>query len=125
MDINKSMGQPSFCIGATATHAITTCTFPKSSQAAGTCIYITKICYSASAAPAATVEATLTGAQTPAQAAQTLKFEIPAAAFAPVTIDFGVHPLKCTVNTDAVLTIPDLGAAVIGSAQIFGYYGPI
>lgn len=123
MDIMKAMGQPSFCIAATGTNAIVTATFPKSGQAAS-CVFVTKIVYSASAAPAATVEATLTGGQTAAEAAQTLKFEIPAAAFAPVTIDFGVHPLKCVANTDAVLTIPALGAAVIGSAQVYGYYGP-
>lgn len=125
MDITKSMGQPAFVVQASAAaNTQVVCTFPKPSQATA-CIYITRVMYSASAAPAAAVEATLTGPTTPAAVAQTIKLEVPANVFAPVTFGESTHPIKCAANTDAVFTLPALGAAVVGSVQIYGYYGSI
>jgi hypothetical protein len=119
MDIQKSLGQPSSVISHTpsaATAAVATVT--KSSQSSA-CIYITGFIISATGAPAAAVEATLSGPSA------TLKLEIPAAAYAPITKDFSSHPLKCAADTNAVLTLPSHGGTVVGSVQLFYFYGPV
>lgn len=105
---------------AAATAAVAT--FTKSPQGAA-CIYVTGFIISCSAAPAAAVEATLSGPIGPTGTATTLKLEIPAAAFAPIVKEF-LRPLKCAPNTDAVLTLPSPGGTAVGSVQLFGYYGP-
>jgi hypothetical protein len=125
MNITKALAQPCSTFVGTATHATCTTTFtkpPQSNNQSPWGTFITKIEISGSAAPAATVEATLTGAVNAAGQAVTIKWEIPANAFAPIIIDFGTHPLRCAANTDVVLTVPDLGSGVICACALHGYY---
>jgi hypothetical protein len=67
---------------------------------------------SGSAAPAAAVQATLVDGATTRDS-----YRIPAAAFAPIRINYGPG-LLCDENTSVVLTLPALGAGVSGDAVI-------
>lgn len=100
---------------ATATNGAATATV----AAKATCRFVvTSISISASAAPAATVEVTLKdGAGTFMDA-----FQIPAAAFAPVVINYNNHSLMGPVNTTVVLDCPALGSGVIGVVVLKGFY---
>jgi hypothetical protein len=99
---------------ASATNGAATVTIEKSSRAAEA-IFITKVTFSAKAAPAAAVQATI-------KADATTKFaaDIPDAKFAPITFSFEQHPLKIT-NADAVVTLPALGAGVQGTVAVTYY----
>lgn len=77
--------------------------------------YVTMIAISASAAPAAAVEATLVCG------GQTLYLEIPASAYAPMLLNFSKAPLQSDFGESVVLTVPGHGGAVIASAAIIGY----
>jgi hypothetical protein len=110
--------QPSFSKTAKATNGIATVTI--TAPTGPFTIYITGWIISASAAPAAAVEATLTGAtNADGTTGDTINIEIPASAFAMMSREFGSHPLKIKPATNAVLTLPALGAAVVGSATLF------
>lgn len=128
-DIQKNLASPVFQLSAKATHAAATVTISKPSATTAAnqrTIYITGFILSASAAPTATAEATLTGPTTSdGTTADTLTIELPAAAFAPISRDFGTHPIRIKPNTDAVFTVPDLGVAVIGAITVFYFIGPV
>jgi hypothetical protein len=124
MDFSKTLAYPSVIYSTVgAGGGAAAATFPKSTQTSAG-IFITKIIASANAAPGGVITLTLTGPVNAAGSAVTLTLEIPAAAFAPIVIDFGTHPLKCAANTDAVLTLGAVGGATLGAVQLFGYYGP-
>lgn len=97
---------------AANTAAVVTITKPSNKR---NTIYIEQIVFSASAAPAAAVAATITGTGT------TKTVRIPAAAFAPIVISYGTHPLRIAIDTDAVVTLPALGAGVLGSVSVCYY----
>ena len=129
MDWMKSIAQPASTFSTTGAAAgAAACTFtkpPQNSQLQSPWgIFITKIVMSCTAAPVAAIEATLTGPVQPDGTQVTIKIEIPAAAFAPIVIDYGTHPLRCKAFTDAVLTIPAVGGSAVATATIHGYYGP-
>lgn len=86
----------------------------------GLTIYITGIILSCSAAISTSggVAPSLTGTQ-----GGTLPLAFPASAIAPVVLLFGVHPLRIIPGTNAVLTLPALGASVVGTAVLLYYYG--
>ncbi len=118
MDYNKSLTYPVAVVDGTGTNASAVADVAQHSNAT-MAIFVTKIVLSAAAAPGASVEATLTG-----PVGGPVHLEIPANAFAPIVIDWGTHPLRCAVATDAVLTLPALGVGVKGAVQVYYYYGP-
>lgn len=74
---------------------------------------------SASGAPAAAVQATLAGPDT-----GTMHINIPAAAFAPIVVMFPQgKSLRVTPGSNAVLTVPALGAGIVCTATLFGSVG--
>lgn len=77
--------------------------------------YITAILISASAAPASPVAATLT------IAGQTLTFQIPASAYAPMLLNFSKAPLESDFGETIALAVPAHGGAVVISGAILGY----
>jgi hypothetical protein len=77
--------------------------------------YITAICISASAAPAAAVQATLTINGT------AIPIQLPAAAFAPIFINFAKAALEGDVGETVSLSVPALGAAVICTVTLYGF----
>ena len=83
---------------------------------AGQCLLVQGFIISASAAPAAAVEAQLQQGTGP-----TLVFpiEIPAAAFAPIVKDFGAHPIQLPEAAQAIMTVPALGAGVKCNVTLF------
>lgn len=119
---NELMGAPS--IVATTTAASNTNTVvtvaAKSVTNLSMTTYITGIILSANGTitTANGVAPTLTNTQ-----GGTLTLQIPAAAIGPIVMLFGVHPLRITPGTDAVLTLPALGVNVIGTATLLYYYG--
>ena len=121
-DYYKTLATPSQVVEGRATAATATATVPAPpvGEYAGGAVYIDMITLEGSAAPAAAVEATLTGLP----GAVTLHFEIPAAAFAPIVYNYASHPLQCAQNTAAVLTLPSLGGTAVGVAKLFYHYGP-
>lgn len=74
---------------------------------------------SASGVVAAVVRATL--AFTKNGVAKTIGIEIPATAMAPIILDFGTHGIVSDKNTTIVLTLPALGAAIIGEVNLIGF----
>lgn len=84
---------------------------------AGFRVIVKSIEISASTAPAAAVSATLKDGNT-----VIAQYEIPAAAIAPIFVNYG-NGLKCTLGNAATLAVPDLGAGVKCSATIHGFYG--
>lgn len=83
---------------------------------------ITWMCYgfliTASANPAAAVRATL--AFTRGGTTLTVGFQLPAAAFPPMIVNFGTHPIVGDVGTEIRLTVPALGAGVVGECLLLG-----
>jgi hypothetical protein len=51
--------------------------------------------------------------------AQTLGIRFAAAAFAPIVINFGSHPVEGDPNTAIVLTVPALSAAIQEAALVY------
>lgn len=116
-DYNKTLAapvQPGNVATATQTNATATAT--QAAPSAGNCLLVQGFIISASAAPAAAVEAQLQQGTGP-----TLVFpiEIPAAAFAPIVKDFGTHPIQLPEAAAALLTCPALGAAVKCNVTLF------
>jgi hypothetical protein len=79
-------------------------------------IYVSSITISASAAPAAAVIATVKSATTLLE-----HVSLPAAAFAAIHMNFDA-PLECGINEAATLSVPALGAGVVGTVTIHGFY---
>lgn len=127
-DYNKMSGYPCFSSTtkvANNTACVVTITKPAAAAQQALTIYILGFIVSASAAPSATVEATLTGPTThDGTTADTVRLEIPAAAFAPIVRDFGVHPLRIKVATDAVFTLPAIGGTTKAAVTVFYMIGP-
>lgn len=117
---NELMAKEATIATNTATNANAVATVTALADSVVSTTYVTGIIISASAAIAAPVEATVTGL-----VGGTLKFELPAAQIAPVVLLFGVHPLRATPGTNVVLTVPALGASVVGSATLLYHYGAI
>jgi hypothetical protein len=116
MDALKQLAKPALAAQhdpAANTAAVVTIAAPGAQQ----CIYITGVVFSASAAPTAAVAATIVGTGT------TLTKRIAAAAFAPIALFFGTHPIRCAPGTQAVVTLPALGAGVLGSVTVYYYIG--
>lgn len=118
----EQMANPSIVGCATSTanaDAVVTIT-AKSSTNLSMTTFVTGIILSANAAITTSggVAATLTNVQ-----GGTLTFQIPASAIAPVVLLFGVHPLRVTPGQNTVLTLPALGASVVGTATLLYYYG--
>lgn len=97
---------------ATAVNGNAVATMPARAKARH---YIVGVDISASAAPAATVSATLKDG-----AATMMQLEIPAAAFAPLMHNY-MRPWEGSTNSDAVLTLPALGAGVRGTVVLRGF----
>lgn len=117
MDITRLLGNPALTAKHTPsanTDAVVTIT-----GVAGYCIYLLGVTLSASAAPAATVEATIKDGST-----ILIPLEIPAAAFAPIVLGFGQHPIKITSGANAVVTLPALGGTTVGSVSVRYLLGP-
>lgn len=95
---------------AADTAAVVTVTAPTQP---GRVIYFYGAIFSASAAPAVAVAATITGPGV------TPTLNIPAAAFAPIALMLGTHPLKCAAGTNLVVTLPALGGTTVGSVIVF------
>lgn len=98
---------------ASNTAAVVTIAAPNN----GKTIFLTGVIFSADAAPAGARTATVAGGDA------TLSFYIPASAFAPIMVPFGSHPVKIAAGSDAVVTLPALGAGVNGSTVVLYYYG--
>ncbi|MGJ0510201.1 MAG: hypothetical protein ACR652_24405 [Methylocystis sp.] len=92
----------------------------------GSTNYLQSIMYSATAAPTLTSRVTIAGPQTDPTngtlgvVAQTLGFQVPASAFAPVVRDWGTHPVYITPGVDLVVILPAFGAGVVGEVVV-GY----
>ncbi len=80
-------------------------------------LYVSHIMISASAAPSAVVSATL---EDGASGTVKERVEIPAAAFAPISINF-VRPIALTANTAAVATLPAIGGTTRGTITMKGF----
>jgi hypothetical protein len=79
--------------------------------------YIAAISVSASAAPATTVSVQVR------EAAGTIihdRFELPAAAFAPIVINY-VRPIEIGQGANCDVTMPALGAGVVGTVVLRGF----
>lgn len=97
----------------TQTNAIATATI--AAPGAGLVLYITGISFSASAAPAAAVRVLVKQGTTTIDS-----FEVPAAAFGPVHINYA-RPLRADANALVSVTLPALGAAVVGDCSIHAF----
>jgi hypothetical protein len=117
---NELASKESVAATTSATHAAAVVTVTAKVDSPVTTTYITGILLSASSAIAAPVAATLTGVQ-----GGTLTIQMPDTKVGPVSLIFGVHPLRITPGVDAVLTLPDLGASIVGTATLLYYYGAI
>ena len=84
-------------------------------------IYVYGLLISASAAPAAAVEALFKdGANT------VFPIEIPASAFAPIWIPFPTaHPYAVTAGNGCSLVLPALGGTTVGSVQVVYSLGAV
>lgn len=98
---------------ATATNAQAAATV---SGKANLRFYITSLSYSASAAVAATVTVTVSDGTT-----TWVKHQIPAAALAPQEFGYG-RPMMCATGANVTATLPALGAGVVGTIQLRGYF---
>lgn len=116
---NKLTGQEVVVASTSTTHADAVVTVTNKANA-GITIYICGIILSASGTIAVAVAPTLTNAT-----GGTLTLQLPASAIAPVALMFGVHPIKITQGQNAVLTLPDLGSGIIGTATLLYYFGEV
>jgi hypothetical protein len=85
-------------------------------KGAGGDLHLVGYQFSASAAPAAAVDVTITGLED-----GTLTIAVPAAAFAPVVVMLP-RPLRVTPGTNLVGTLPALGGTTVGRMTL--YYMP-
>jgi len=123
MDTTKALAQPVQTAAASQTNATTTVTITAPSQVGGqntNTIFVTGIMISASAAPAATQRATVTGPQ-----AANFGINLPAAAFAPIVLPYGTHPLIVTAGANLVVSVPALGAGVVCDVVVHYYIGTL
>lgn len=81
--------------------------------------FICGISFSASAAPAAAVRVLVKQGTTTIDS-----YEVPASAFAPVHINF-VRPLRGAENALVSITLPALGAGVVGDCAIHAFKGSV
>lgn len=115
---NAMLSGPSRFAQTTVTAA--TCTVTVAKPKAGQCVFLVGFILSASAAPGAAQELTITGLYD-----GTLRQEIPAAAFAPIGYGFGTHYLPCNQGVDMVVSVPSFGAGVIVTLTVFYTYGDV
>lgn len=117
---NDLVGKEIISVVATATAGVATATVtaPTNAAAKGLTIYVTGFWLSASAAPAAAVQATLKDGSTTIVA-----LEIPNSAFAPIRAAYNTHPFRITPGSDAVLSMPSLGGSTVGTVVIEYYIG--
>lgn len=116
---------PAYALSATGNNANAVVTITSPTQLTMVTIYITGVILSGSAAPAAGVAATLSGVLGADGTSKTLTWQIPNAAFTPMINVFNNHPIKILPGTNAVLTLPALGAAVNGTATLVYYFGTV
>lgn len=102
-------------IVATGTNSTVTAT--RTAPAAGKRNYVVAVSISASAAPSAAITAQI---RTAAGATTLDRLEIPAAAFAPIVINY-VRPLEGTDGANVDVTLPALGAGVTGTVVVRGF----
>lgn len=102
-------------IVATATNGSVTAT--RSAPAAGKRNYVVAVSISASGAPSAAVTARI---RTSAGATTMDQLELPAAAFAPIVINY-VRPLEGADAASVDVTLPALGAGVTGTVVVRGF----
>lgn len=103
----------------TETNANAVATLVGFSADKGNHLFVEGFIISASAAPVAAVVAVLTGAD-----AGSIHVNIPAAAFAPIVVMFQQgKSLRVTPGSNAVLTVPALGAGVVCTVSLFGSAG--
>lgn len=100
---------------ATAGACTVTITAPKVGQT----IFLNGVIISASAAPAAAVEATITGPEV------VMPIEIPAATFGPIGFGFGTHYVPCLQSANLVVTVPSLGSGVTCSLIVTYAFGDL
>lgn len=104
-----------WAVRATGTHVQVTAS--KSAPGAGFRHYVFGVSISASAAPVAPAEAQV---QKDGSSTVLDGFMLPAAAFAPIVINYTTHPLESSDNDTMALVIPDLGAGVSSVAVLKG-----
>ena len=77
--------------------------------------FITGYSVSCSAAPGAAVSVTITDGATTVE-----RVELPAAAFAPIAVNFS-SPIKCTENSAAAITCPAVGGVTRSTVTLRGF----
>lgn len=77
--------------------------------------FITGYSVSCSAAPLATVSVSVTTGATTVE-----QVELPAAAFAPVVVNFGA-PIRCGINEAAAITCPAVGGSTRSTVVLRGF----
>jgi len=117
-DISTIVGAGLIAEATSAAPGVCTLTIPVSAVP-NTTIWLDGYIISASAAPAAAVVWTITGAAT------TIHQNIPANAFAPIGYSFGTRPLPAQLNQALVLSCPSLGGTAISTITAFYHYGPL
>jgi hypothetical protein len=100
-------------VAVSGTQTNATATAQQAAPGSGKALLVTGFLVTASAAPAAAVQATLVYGTT------TITIDIPATAFSPMRVDFGTHPLHTGENNSATLTVPALGTGVKCDAALF------
>ena len=110
MDINAVLGAPSATVVAQATNGIATASV---AGVAGFVTYIVGVTVSANGAPAAAVLFTIADSVLGSQE----EFYIPAAAFAPIAINYH-HPLPSSAAGTITATLPALGASITGKISL-------
>lgn len=115
---NELTGKEATNATTSATHNAAVVTITAKADSLVMTTYIVGIILSSSGALTGPVAPTLTNV-----VGGDLTFQLPASAIAPVVMLFGVHPLRITPGANAVLTLPDLGAGIVGTATLLYYYG--
>jgi len=100
-----------------ATGLNTTVTATRAAPPAGKRNYIVSISISSDGAPATHITASV---RTSTGATTLDRLEIPAAAFAPIVINY-VRPLECADGANCDVTLPALGASVTGTVVLRGF----
>lgn len=77
--------------------------------------FITGYSLSVSAAPAATVSATVTSGATTVE-----RVEVPAALFAPIVVNFS-SPIRCGINEAAAIACPGVGGTTRSTVVLRGF----
>lgn len=99
-----------------------TATATQAAPSAGQCLLIIGYKITASAAPAAAVQATLRYGTGPTTI-ETI--QIPAAAFAPIISNFATHPIVVPEASKVDLVVPALGAGVVCDIVLYTIGSPI